>query len=241
MSSSSFSLDKTLFWKILLWIIRIVMVSCSTAVTLVIVYSCVLRYFFGGNFYGSEDVILLFAFWLYFIGAAHGSFENSHIKADLISVYVRDLRKKDFLGLLALFLTIVVNFILLYWAWNYFLWGLDKMALSTALKIPLVITQSAIFFGLLLMGFYHIYYFQRNLRLYIRKGYFTTPQDGDFLSQKAIEKYGASAVPTKEEANRLLAASKEQAEADLTEEAPSEDLDAEEPSTEKEPEEGGNA
>lgn len=237
MSGHTFDLQETVFWKVIIWIVRVVMITCSTVVTAVIVYSCILRYVFGGNFYGSEDVILLFAFWLYFMGAVHGSFENSHIKADLVSVYVHNLRIKDTLGLLVQLLMIVINLILLLWGWEYFQWGLEKMPLTSALKIPLVITQSAVFFGLLLMAFYHIYYFQRNLRTYIRHGFYSEPQDGDYLSPQARAKYSAENVPTKEEAKRTMAAIKAEGKI-ATETAAAQPTD--EPST-KEPssEEGG--
>ena len=60
------------------------MIIGSIASTGCMVYSVVLRYCFKQNFYGSDEVIMLFAFWLYFMGAVYGSYENSHIKADLL-------------------------------------------------------------------------------------------------------------------------------------------------------------
>lgn len=195
MPASSFDLTKTLFWKALLKIIRFFMVACSVISTGCIIYSVVLRYVFELNFYGSDEVILLFAFWLYYMGAVYGSYEDSHIKADLLNVYVKNLRVKDGINLFAQLLTSAVNIILLVWAGEFFLWGLEKMPATTALKIPLVLPQSAIFFGLLLMAFYHIYYLQRNMRCYFKRGYFSVPQDGDYVSEKLKEKFPDSSAP----------------------------------------------
>src|SRR5690606_34565426 len=147
---SGFKISETRPWKWLLELIKYLMVLCSVASTGCILYAVVLRYIFKANFYGSDEVILLFAFWLYFMGAVYGSYEDSHIKADLMNVYVKNIRIKDFIGLIAQVIMIVVNFVFLAWSWDYFMWGLEKMPLSTGLKIPLVIPQSAIFFGLLL-------------------------------------------------------------------------------------------
>ena len=101
-----------------------------------IIYAVILRYIFKSNFYGSDEVILLFAFWLYFMGAVYGSYEDSHIKADLVNVYVKNIRVKDFISLIAQVIMIIVNIVLIIWAWDYFLWGLEKMPRSTGLNPP---------------------------------------------------------------------------------------------------------
>ena len=74
LETKSFDLTKTIFWTILHRIIVVLMVVGSVASTACMVYSVILRYVFKGNFYGSDEVIMLFAFWLYFMGAAYGSF-----------------------------------------------------------------------------------------------------------------------------------------------------------------------
>lgn len=203
MASKHFDLTQTAFWNILQNVVKVVMIIGSVASTGLMVYSVILRYVFKGNFYGSDEVIMLFAFWLYFMGAVYGSYENSHIKADLLNVYIKNLRSKDAVALVAQVLTIVVNTIVLMWAWKYFQMELTKWGLSTALKIPLVIPKSAVFFGFLLMEFYHIYYFIHNLLRYLRDGHFSVPQFGDYISDRAKEKWPAIHAPTKAEAAAL--------------------------------------
>ncbi|NLL18251.1 MAG: TRAP transporter small permease [Clostridia bacterium] len=199
MTFSGFEITKTRFWKLLLVLIKYMMILCSVAATGCIIYSVVLRYIFKKNFYGSDEVILLFAFWLYFMGAVYGSYENSHIKADLLNVYVKNIRIKDFFNLIAQVIMIAVNLVLITWSWDFFLWGLEKMPRTTGLKIPLVIPQSAVFFGMLLMAFYHIVHFIRNVFSYIKFGYFSTPQYGDYMTAAAKAKFPQAAVPLKHE------------------------------------------
>ena len=196
-------ITKTMSWKFLINLVKYIMVLCSVASTCCIVIAVVLRYIFKLNFYGSDEIILAFAFWLYFMGAVYGSYENSHIKADLITVYVKNIRIKDFIDLISQAVMIVVNLILITWAWDYFMWGLQKMPLTTGLKIPLVIPQSAVFFGLLLMGFYHIVYFIRNIYRYINFGYYSTPQDGDYMTAATKAKFPQASVPLKEEVKAM--------------------------------------
>lgn len=203
MTISGLDITKTQAWKLTIASVKFIMVLCSIASTSCIIYAVVLRYIFKNNFYGSDEIILMFAFWLYFMGAVYGSYENSHIKADLINVYVKNIRIKDFIDLIAQVIMIVVNVILVTWAWDYFLWGLKKMPLTTGLKIPLVIPQSAVFFGLLLMGFYHIVYFIRNIYRYINFGYYSVPQDGDYMTAATKAKFPQAGVPLKEEMKRM--------------------------------------
>lgn len=178
---------------------RAVLIICSAVSTGCILYAVFLRYILKSNFYGSDEIILLFAFWLYFIGAAYGSYENSHIKADLLNMYIKNMRYKDGMNLIAQSATVLVNCILLVWAFESLSWALEKMPLTTSLKIPLAIPRSAIFVGLLLMAFYHIFYLYENTVLYFRKGYFSTPQNNDYVSEKHRQKYPDDITPTKAE------------------------------------------
>ena len=206
MSEKHFDLTQTAFWNILQNIVKVVMITGSVASTACMCYSVILRYIFKANFYGSDEVIMLFAFWLYFMGAVYGSYEDSHIKADLLNVYIKNLRAKDILALVAQFLTIVVNTIVLIWAFRYFRAEIVKWGRSTALKIPLVIPKSAVFFGFALMEFYHVYYFIHNILLFHRNGHFSEPHPGDYVSDKIKAKYPDIDVPTKAEAASLVAA-----------------------------------
>ena len=176
------------------------------------VWAVIKRYFFKGNLYGSDEIIMLFAFWLYFMGAVYGSYEDSHIKADLLNVYIRNMRCKDGLALISQALTVLVNTIVLVWAAKYFSGEIAKWGLSTSLKIPLVIPKASVFFGFLLMEFYHVYYLQRNLRTYLREGYYTRPVPGDYVSDRLKEKYPAITLPNKAEAKAMLEAADSRAE-----------------------------
>lgn len=201
MEAKSFDLTKTIFWKGLHYAVVVLMVVGSVVSTACMVYAVILRYVFKGNFYGSDEIIMLFAFWLYFMGAAYGSFEDSHIKADLLSTYIRDMHKKDALAIVAQALTVIVNTIVLVWATRYFISEITKWGLSTSLKIPLIIPKSSIFFGFLIMEFYHVYYLQRDLRRYIRTGVCSEPRPGDFVTAALKQKHPElKAIPTKEEA-----------------------------------------
>ena len=92
--------ENTGFWKVLKCLIEWLMIICSVGCSGVIIISTIMRYFLTKNWYGSDEIILMFAFWLYFMGAAYGSYENSHIKADIVASLAKNIRRKDLLSLL---------------------------------------------------------------------------------------------------------------------------------------------
>lgn len=199
----SHSLQDAIFWRSIVKIMRIAMVICSAATTGCILVAVVMRYILKSNFYGSDEIILVFAFWLYFMGAAYGSYENSHIKADLLNMYIKNMHYKDMLNLIAQMLTVFVNVVLMVWACQFMLWAWEKNPLTTALKIPILIPRSAIFIGLALMLFYHVYYLIVNFRSLLRYGYFSTQNDGDYISQNFRDRDPECRIPTKAELEAL--------------------------------------
>lgn len=197
--SSSATLRDTAFWKVLLFLMKLTLVVCSVVSTGCIVAGVVIRYILNGDFYGSEEIILCFAFWLYFIGAAYGSYENSHIKADLLNMYLKNMRWKDGMNLLAQLVTVLSNAVLLCWAIVSMQWAIVKWPLTTSLKIPIAIPRAAILVGLLVMFFYHVYYLYDNFRKYKNQGYFSEPGENDYVSENLKKKFPACTMPTKAE------------------------------------------
>ena len=166
-----FDLEQTLFWKILYKSIRILLVITGFMTMALIITGVYYRYILKTNFFGGEEVIIAFAFWLYFVGAMHGSCERSHIKADMIKNYVKNVRVRDGITIVASLIACIVCLAFTKWGLDYVLWDLKMMPRSTALKIPMLVPHSAIFIGYVLMTFYNIYYLQKNARAYFSKSY----------------------------------------------------------------------
>jgi len=53
-------------------------------------------------------------------------------------------------------ITLVLSIIMVKWSYPYFIWGITKGETSQALLVPMVLSQSAIFFGAILMSFYFL-------------------------------------------------------------------------------------
>lgn len=205
----SLRIEHTLLWDILVKIVRAGMVVCSIVTTVVIFTAAFMRYVLHKDFYGVDDIILLFAFWLYFLGAVHGSYENSHIKADILMTLMRNVRLKEAINLIGQVVLVGINVILIIWAWQFFMRGIVEMPKTTALHIPYFIPRFAIFLGLLLMELYHVVYLIKNVRNYFKYGYFSEEiGQYDYLPDSTLKKHPDAGIPSKAEANHQKELSK---------------------------------
>jgi len=152
-----------LLWLVLLLIQKTIMVVGGCLVALLIFVEVFLRYVLGSPLFGVEEMILFIAMWLYFMGAAYGAFERTHIKADLVHIWITSPRGHAIARSIAGFITVTLSIILIKWAYPYFIWGMTKGAKSQALLLPMVLSQSAIFFGSILMSLYFLAEFIDNL------------------------------------------------------------------------------
>jgi TRAP-type C4-dicarboxylate transport system permease small subunit len=147
------------FYSVVCFVTTLLLAVIISAATFV-------RYILQGDLYGYEEWIKLFAFWLYFMGAAYGAFAGTHISADLVHAYLDDGPFKRFLVFLKCLITVGVMALFTWYGWDYFYFGFvgplgNFMALpkTTVWRIPLWTSYLSIFLGLLSM----LYYFTRDL------------------------------------------------------------------------------
>ena len=141
-------------WNILDWLQQIVMVVTSVAIVLLILVQVALRYFFRMPLMGVEELACLFGFWLYFTGAANGSRERSHIKADLMEVFVKNKRALYFGKSVVALITLFLAGTFAQWSLHYIQWSLKSWERSPALSIPMVYAQASLMANSVLMFFY---------------------------------------------------------------------------------------
>ena len=154
-----------LFLKVIIpKFLSFMVILAQTLLTLGIGAQVFFRYILHKDLYGAEEFILIFAFWLYMMGAAYGSFEDSHIQADIVNEYVKNEKIKLRMKLLVSFISTTVCIVINYWAYNYFVWGIVKHARSIAWRIPMVIPQSSILLGFSIMSIYSLVRFYQVFR-----------------------------------------------------------------------------
>ncbi|GAB7024163.1 TRAP transporter small permease [Salidesulfovibrio brasiliensis] len=145
-----------------------VMAVTSVLIVGMICYAVVARYVFGSDFYGSEELIQMLAFWLYFMGAAQGSREKSQISADILTCYVTSPKWCRIAHLIKDFLTTGICLLVTVWALQFVAWGFQMMPKSPVFRLPMLIPHSAIGLGFVLMSFYHTIYLVQDTIAFIR-------------------------------------------------------------------------
>ncbi|WP_338469168.1 TRAP transporter small permease subunit [Roseobacter fucihabitans] len=123
----------------------------------------IFRYLFDADLFAYEEWLLIICFWLYFMGSAIGTFEGSHVNADLLSYVINDPKKAHIRAILVTAIELIVTLALVYWA---VLMLIDEISsyprwrTTIALRIPFFVPRLAILVGFGFMAFYsalHLY------------------------------------------------------------------------------------
>lgn len=124
----------------------------------------IFRYGFNADLFAYEEWLLIICFWLYFMASALGTYENSHVNADLLEHFIVNPRVKWYRTLVVGCIELIVTCAVIYWA---VLMVRDEIASypywqsTIALKIPFLVPRVAVLVGFVFMALYS------TLRLYV--------------------------------------------------------------------------
>lgn len=153
-----------IFFKGLIKLQRSILVFTSLTVVILMTISVFLRYVLRTDLFGIEDFIVIAAFWLYFIGGSYGSYDESHIKADILSIYLKGSKLAAIINFIASMITSLVAIVFTKWAFDLFVWGIVMKGKSPAWGIPTYVPQSSMLIGFILMSFYFVIYLKRDAK-----------------------------------------------------------------------------
>jgi len=103
---------------------------------------------------GLEETMLYPTLWLYMLGAVNASRENSHIRANVLEIFLKSPKNLLVLAILGEFLSLVIGAWLTYWAWDFtgYSWRVWKG--SPTLYLPTFYADISLFIGMILiMGY----------------------------------------------------------------------------------------
>ncbi len=123
-------------------------------ILLAMVATVILRYIFHLNLFGMDEIILCFVFWFYFFGGVNGSREDSQIRADVVTILIKNKKIKWGLRIFTRLIEIAVLCFLVVMAIGLFITNCQRMPTTQGLKIPYIIPQFAIVVGFVLMLMY---------------------------------------------------------------------------------------
>ena len=141
----------------LVFVQKVLLVVCSLLIAVTFGVVVVLRYGFEMNLFAYEEWMLAAAFTLYFIGSAQGSFDNTHIKADLLKEWIRSEAAKRRVDLVIFALEVAIGAVLTYWAGLMVADDLSRypnLPATPVYSIPLAVPRGVILLGFALMTLY---------------------------------------------------------------------------------------
>ncbi|MDA3859165.1 MAG: TRAP transporter small permease subunit [Roseovarius sp.] len=113
---------------------------------------------------GLEETMLYPTLWLYILGAVNASRENTHIRANVLEIFVKTDRGHTILAIVGEIISLVVGLWLLSWAWDYTRYAWRVWRESPTLYIPTFYSDVALFVGLALMMVYTVWHLVTHIR-----------------------------------------------------------------------------
>ena len=113
---------------------------------------------------GLEETMLYPTLWLYMLGAVNASRENSHIRANVLEIFLKTERQHKILAIIGEFISLIVGLWLLSWAWDYTQYAWRVWRESPTLYIPTFYSDVALLIGLTLMMIYTAWHILNHIR-----------------------------------------------------------------------------
>ncbi len=150
---------RNFFWKIWWGLVsaqKAFLIAVTCFLIVFITSEVIMRYVIHYPGMEVEELATMIAFWFYFIGGAYGTFDRSHIKAEMLHLFFKDPRKIATGRAISTFIALCLCGLMVYWAGLYVIWGITKHEKSRILNLPMVYSQVSIFIGAILMFIYFL-------------------------------------------------------------------------------------
>lgn len=160
-------IEETALYKGVDGIQSIILIILGIAMVTVTVVAVVMRYIFNSQLFGSDELLSFIIIWSYWMGGAYGSFEDSHISADITGIMIKNKKVLRTVRIIQRLLTVMITAVLAYWAVaKYMPKIMAQNNVTTALRMPLVIGRMSSVVGMVLMFFFSLYWLYREIRPY---------------------------------------------------------------------------
>ncbi|RDC71256.1 TRAP transporter small permease [Rhodovulum sp. 12E13] len=124
----------------------------------------VTRYVLQVPVMGLEETMLYPTLWLYMLGAVNASRENTHIRANVLEIFLKTDRQHTILAIVGEIISLIVGLWLLSWAWDFTQYSWRVWKESPTLYIPTFFSNVALVIGLGLMMLYTAWHLWGHVR-----------------------------------------------------------------------------
>lgn len=113
---------------------------------------------------GLEESLLYPTLWLYVLGAVNASRENSHIRANVLEIFLSNVRQERILAIIGEVLSLIIGFWLMFWAWDFTKYSWRVWKESPTLYIPTFYVDVSLLIGLVLMMLFTAWHLGQHIR-----------------------------------------------------------------------------
>ena len=117
-------------------------------------FQVITRYVLQIPVMGLEETMLYPTIWLYILGAINASRENTHIRANVLEIFISSERAHTILAIIGEAISLIVGLWILSWAWEYTQYAWRGWRESPTLYIPTFSSDVALLVGVTLMMAY---------------------------------------------------------------------------------------
>ncbi|UWQ90533.1 TRAP transporter small permease subunit [Rhodobacteraceae bacterium M382] len=121
---------------------------------------------------GLEESLLFPTLWLYVLGAVNASRENTHIRANVLEIFLTTDRQHQILAAIGEVISLIIGVWLTYWAWDFAQYSHRVWRESPTLYLPTFWVDMALVAGLILMMLFTVGHLLTHLRTIFAKDRF---------------------------------------------------------------------
>jgi len=133
---------------------KTIIIVVTVMATCTMFLQVVTRYVFELSISGLDELTGHTAVWLYLMGAAYGTYERSHIKADMMHLFIRNQQILSGIRVFSTGVAVFVSSYMMMWSYGYVKWSIMKHEVTPTLQIPTVLFQISILIGAAMMVIY---------------------------------------------------------------------------------------
>jgi TRAP-type C4-dicarboxylate transport system permease small subunit len=113
---------------------------------------------------GLEESLLYPTMWLYMLGAVNASRENTHIRANVLEIFLSTEKQHQVLAVIGEVISLCVGLWLTTWAWDFTKYSIRVWRESPTLYLPTFYVDVALMTGLVLMMIFTAWHLLKHLR-----------------------------------------------------------------------------
>lgn len=146
------------FWKVLLSIQKLILFITTCVMVGILGVVVLFRYALKFDFFGFDEIVMISAFWMYFIGSSYAMEKREHVRADILE-RILPLKGKKTLRIISGTIQTLVAIEAMRLSISYIINGFKIWPTTSAWNLPMVTSMAAVTVGFVLMAFYVIVQF----------------------------------------------------------------------------------